>query len=452
MPASIPLEPAPSLPTNEGHPLLRRAFSRRPWLAAGFLITSFVYGTALFVILVTLLALGLGLAITLLGIPILAIALLTWIAAAVIERQRIKLFLGETIPSPYRPRPRGSLMSRARALIGDGAVWRDLVYDFLLFPAGVAEFVIASIAIALPGFMIGASFFFWVGDGPTVFGDSSTGSGWQVDTLPEAALLFTLGLAIVVPCLLIMDWVARGHLAVARWLLGPSRTEELEERAEELEEQKEVLAERVDVLTKTRADVMEAMSLERRRIERDLHDGAQQRLVSLAMTLGMAKEKLNTDPEAAKELIATSHEEAKQVLSELRELVRGIHPAVLTDRGLDAAISAIAGRSPVPVTVEVHLEERLPEAIESTAYYIVSEALTNIAKHSGANRARVTIWLEQGILTVLIWDDGKGGARIGVDHGLRGLADRVAALDGRFTVESPPSGGTTVRAEIPCGL
>jgi signal transduction histidine kinase len=419
-------------------------------MAAGFLITSFIYGTALFVILVTLIAVGLGLAITLIGIPILAVAVLTWIAAAVIERHRIRFFFGVRIPSPYRPRAQGSLLKRARSVLGDGAVWRDLVYIFLLFPAGIFEFTIATIAISLPGAALIAPFFYQVGNGPTFFGDSSTGSGWQIDTFPEAAALFLIGLVILIPCLLIMDWIARGHLAVARWFLSRSRTEELEERTEVLAEQKEVLEERVDVLTKTREDVMDAMVIEQRRIERDLHDGAQQRLVSLAMTLGMAKEKMDSDPETARKLVTASHDEAKQVLREMREFVRGIHPAILTDRGLDAAISAIAGRSPVPVTVEVHLEDRLPEAIESTAYFIVTEALTNVAKHSEATRARVTIWLENGILTVLIWDDGKGGARLGVDSGLRGLADRTAALDGRFTIESPPDGGTTIRAEIPC--
>jgi signal transduction histidine kinase len=270
-----------------------------------------------------------------------------------------------------------------------------------------------------------------------MFGDTNAGTGWQVDTMPEAFAFAAIGLVLLLPCLWAIVGVARGHVIFAKWMLGRNREEELEER--------------VDVLTKTRSDVMDAMLLERRRIERDLHDGAQQRLVSLAMNLGMAKEKMATDPEAARELVSTSHDEAKQVLGELRELVRGIHPAVLTDRGLDAAISAIAGRSPVPVTVEVHLDERLPDGIESTAYFIVAEALTNVAKHSNATRARVTVWKEDGILTVLVWDDGAGGATVNPKGGLGGLADRVAALDGRFTVESPGSGGTTIRAEIPCG-
>jgi signal transduction histidine kinase len=436
MSASTQTAPAPDIPAEPQPNILRRLWRAKPWMAAGFLVTSFAFGTILFVILVTLIALGAGLAITLIGIPILGIAMLTWMAAAMLERQRIKLFFGVTIPAPYKPRPEGSLLHRARVLLGDGAVWKDLIYSFLLFPIGVAEFVIVTVAVTLPFGMIAAPTYYWAGDGPTVFGDSDGGTGWQVDTLPEAIAFAVIGVVILVPCLWAIVGVARGHVIFAKWMLGRNREEELEER--------------VDVLTKTRSDVMDAMLDERRRIERDLHDGAQQRLVSLAMNLGMAKEKMKTDPDAAQALIETSHDEAKQVLGELRELVRGIHPAVLTDRGLDAAISAIAGRSPVPVTVEVHLDERLPEAVESTAYFIVAEALTNVAKHSGATRARVTIWKDEGILTVLVWDDGAGGAAVTPKGGLGGLADRVAALDGRFTVESPGSGGTTVRAEIPC--
>jgi signal transduction histidine kinase len=195
---------------------------------------------------------------------------------------------------------------------------------------------------------------------------------------------------------------------------------------------------------------MRAMHLERRRIERDLHDGAQQRLVALAMELGIAREKLLSDPEGARALIDSSHEDAKLVLAELRDLVRGIHPAVLTDRGLDAAISAIAGRSPIPVEVEVNLRERQPEEVEGTAYFIVVEALTNVAKHSQATRARVSINRERGWLKVEISDNGRGGADLEGGSGLRGLRDRILALDGRFALESEPDKGTTVRAEIPC--
>ena len=230
--------------------------------------------------------------------------------------------------------------------------------------------------------------------------------------------------------------LTRAQIALARTLLGPSSVE---------------LAERVEVLTKSRSGVMEAMLLERRRIERDLHDGAQQRLVALAMDLGMAKEKLKTDPAAAQHLVEASHEEAKRVLSELRDLVRGIHPAVLTDRGLDAAISAVAGRSPVMVTVDVELPGRPPEAVESTAYFVVVEALTNVAKHSGATEAKVWIRRAKDRLSLEVTDNGAGGADLKGGTGLAGLAERIAALDGKFTIESPPGGPTRVRAEIPIG-
>jgi signal transduction histidine kinase len=169
------------------------------------------------------------------------------------------------------------------------------------------------------------------------------------------------------------------------------------------------------------------------------------------MDLGMAKEKLASDPEAARRLVESSHEEAKRVLTELRELVRGIHPAVLSDRGLDAAISAVAGRSPVPVTVDVRLGERLPEAVDPTAYFVVVEALANVAKHSNATRARVVAHRANGRLMVEVEDNGAGGANPTRGTGLTGLGERLAALDGRLTVISPPGGGTCVRAEIPCG-
>jgi signal transduction histidine kinase len=193
---------------------------------------------------------------------------------------------------------------------------------------------------------------------------------------------------------------------------------------------------------------------ERRRIERDLHDGAQQRLISLAMELGMAKEKMPEDPEAARELLEAAHGEAKRALAEIRDLVRGIHPAVLSDRGLDAAISALAGRCPVPVVANVELDGRPSDAVETTAYFVVAEALANVARHAGASEARICVWHERGPeerLVVEVVDDGKGGADPGAGTGLAGLRDRLAALDGRLFVESPVGGPTRVRAQLPLG-
>ncbi|MBI2760237.1 MAG: hypothetical protein HYX51_02280 [Chloroflexi bacterium] len=230
--------------------------------------------------------------------------------------------------------------------------------------------------------------------------------------------------------------MARGHIILAQALLGSNPA---------------ALAERVDALTESRSRVMDAALAERRRIERDLHDGAQQRLVALAMELGMAKMKMDSDPEAAKHLVDEAHREAKLAMVEIRNLVQGIHPAVLTDRGLDAALSALAGRCPAPVAVIVEVDQRPPAVVESAAYFLVAEALTNVAKHSAATEASVVVRRARGILTVEVADNGLGGADLTAGTGLAGLVDRVTALDGRMTVESPPGRGTRLYAELPCG-
>jgi signal transduction histidine kinase len=250
------------------------------------------------------------------------------------------------------------------------------------------------------------------------------------------AALVSLGLATVLPRFII--FLAWGHVTIARYLLAPRRGREAQ------------LAERVEELSVSRSRLLEAALAERRRIERDLHDGAQQRLVAVAMNLGMARQKMETDPAAAAALVEEAHEEAKRAIRDIRGLVRGIHPAVLSDRGLDAAISALAGRSPVPVEVSVEPGHRHPEAVESAAYFVVAEALTNVAKHSDATRASVNVACRDDRLVLEVADDGSGGADPSAGTGLAGLADRVAGLDGRLYVASPPGGPTLVRAELPC--
>jgi signal transduction histidine kinase len=212
----------------------------------------------------------------------------------------------------------------------------------------------------------------------------------------------------------------------------------------------------VTELEESRDASVSASAAELRRIERDLHDGAQQRLVSLAMNLGMAKERLDAvDDPRARELVGQAHEEAKQAIVELRDLVRGIHPAVLTDRGLDAAVSAVAARCPVPVKVRSDLPGRLPSTCEATAYFVVAEALTNVAKHSGATSAKVDLSVRPGdrgdVLVAEVSDDGVGGAVDTGSGGLHGLADRVRAVEGSLRVASPTGGPTTIFAEVPCG-
>ena len=208
-------------------------------------------------------------------------------------------------------------------------------------------------------------------------------------------------------------------------------------------------AEAREQLTASRARIVQAGDAERRRLERNLHDGAQQRLVTLALVLRLAESRLADDPAAAAELLAKGSDELALSLEELRELARGIHPAILTDRGLTPALEALATRATLPVEVNGLPPERLPEAIEAAAFYVVSESLTNIAKYASASRARVELARDDGLLVVEVSDDGVGGADVGKGSGLRGLADRVEALGGRLRVSSEPGQGTTVRAELP---
>ena len=419
--------------------------------SAAFLVSSFFWGGFVFVALVALLTFGAGLAITWIGIPILALAVVAWMAAARIERWRIRKLLRIDIPTPYQRRPTGSLLSRARALLSDPAVWRDLAYGLFLFPIATVEFAVAVAAVLLPLWFVAMPIVVGAGVDSTEFG------AWRIDQMSEALFICVIGFLILIPCLAIAVGMARAHGHVAYALLGPSRTELLEHR--------------VGTLTRSRADVMDAMLIERRRIERDLHDGVQQQLVSLAMNLGMAKEKLApvtlaggdppaegapgpgaaTDVDAARRLVDTSHDEVKLVLKELRELVQGIYPAVLSDRGLDAALSAAAGRCPVPVTLTTRLDRRLAEGAEATAYFVATEALTNVAKHSGATQAWLDVAVEGDLLTIDVRDNGRGMPDRTESRGLEGLRDRVAALDGQLIVQSPTTGGTIVRALIPCG-
>jgi len=401
-----------------------------------------------FVVLAALLLVGLPLTIVWVGLPALALAMLACVYGVRVERWRLRALLGARLPAPYRPLPRGPVLARVRARAADPALWRGLLYLLLLLPTGLAELVVVFV-LAFSAVLVSYPLWFWaLPDGVAI---RATGA-FMADTLPEALLVAMVGLLALAAAAALVPQASRAHGALGRALLGPRRREALDERVEEL--------------TEGRSKAVEAAIAERRRIERDLHDGAQQRLVALAMTLGMARQKLERgpggdvagDPEAT-QLVAEAHEEAKRALAEIRDLIRGIHPAVLTDRGLDAAVSTLAGRSPVPTSVEVELDERPPEAVEITAYFVIAEALANVAKHSGASEARVRARRESGpyartgehsedLLVVEVADDGKGAADPD-GPGLAGLADRAEVLDGHLTVESPASGPTTVRAELP---
>jgi signal transduction histidine kinase len=408
----------------------RLLFSAEPWINWIFMVLSFAVGLFWFIVLVVLIATGAGLSITLVGLPMLAGTLILWTYGARLERYRVNSMLGTHILNPYRPLPEGTNWLRFKTRALDPHTWLDLLYLLLLFPIGIVEFIIAVTTLSIVGGMLAMPLYYHIGSGPDFFTR-------QIDTLPEALVVALLGIPLLFILPYIYVGVGRGHAWFARMLLGVNREAELTERVGEL--------------TESRSRAADATVSELRRIERDLHDGAQQRLVKLSMDLGLAREKMASDPEMARQLIAEAHEESKRAMAEIRDLARGIHPAVLTDRGLDAAISALAGRSPVPVTVDVCLSERLPETVESTAYFIVAEALTNIARHSQATEASVILKREGDILSIDIVDDGVGGADPTRGTGLNGLRDRLAAFDGTLTVNSPEGGPTRVHAEMHCG-
>ncbi len=346
-----------------------------------------------------------------------------------VERFRIAALTGVEISSPHRP-THGPLWRRVLAWLRSGATWKELGYHLVALPETVlfATVVVATWALALALVLLPA----YVAAAPA---EHATLLWWTVEPGAEALAAGAVGLVV----LFTAPWVTRGlhrlSLGVADGLLGGGEAA--------------VLRRQVDHLAASRADVVTSAEAERRRIERDLHDGAQQRLVALAMTLGMAKEKLDRDPEAARALVDEAHREAKNALVELRDLARGLHPPVLTDRGLRAAVAGLASRAPVPVDVDVALDHRAPPSIEGIAYFVISEALTNVARHSGATRARVRVTDTGRLLVVEVDDDGVGGASVERGTGLRGLADRVGAVDGAFRITSPPGGPTSIRADLP---
>jgi signal transduction histidine kinase len=382
-------------------------------------------GIVTFVFTVT----GVTLAIGLLPVFLVGLPMFAWVGAAArglarFERKRMKLFLDIEIPHTIG-RPRGW-----KATLRHGPTWRALMYHVVQLPLATVTFALsfgvfgtALALISLPA---------WVSRVPAKRADlwlltvSNQSSAWWLAGVGILLLVMAFGLTVGLTS-------AEGGLA--RAMLGVSAGE---------------LAQRVDELQGSRARVVDSAEAERRRIERNLHDGAQQRLVALAMNLGRARARYEEDPEAARRLLDEAHNDAKLALTELRDLARGLHPAVLTDRGLDAALSGLAARSPVPVTLDVDEGSRCSPTVEAIAYFVVSEALANTAKHARATSAQVSVRRAGDVLRVVIEDDGVGGADSAAGSGLAGLADRVGGVDGSLRVESPVGGPTVITVELPC--
>lgn len=367
------------------------------------------------------------------------LALLVWVlvqqGANNAERYRAELIYADKIPVPKiessnRDPGMGRFLHNRWLQVKSGAFWRSTAHHYIKMLLGLI--VVAGTIAAICGSIFGI----FAAINP--HGVNTFFIGETIDG--PARIGVAIGSVIVLASSLAILWFAPLlDRALDRALLAPARTVALQAEVTELD--------------RARMAGLEAAAAERLRIERDLHDGAQPRLVALTMTLGMAKTKIDSDPEKAKELVAEAHTEAKGIVNELRQLARGIHPAVLTDRGLDAAVSALAGRSTIPIDVDVRLEGRIGREAEAVSYFVVAECLTNIAKHSGATRASVFIAPTESGVQIVVTDNGHGGARVdrtGRHTGIAGLIDRVEAARGTLNLTSPAGGPTTVVVEVPC--
>ncbi|GII32589.1 sensor histidine kinase [Planotetraspora mira] len=338
-----------------------------------------------------------------------------------LQRKRFAAYLGVDIAPVPRPAAGRDPVRRLFRDMRSRSVWRQVAYHVVAPVISVAGFVAVIVAWSACLVAAGLALRLWL-----------VGSGWT------GSLLALLAFAVFV----VVPWVVQGvtslDVVAAEALLGPSLNDQL--------------AERVETLRESRAEVVEAADAERRRIERDLHDGTQQRLLGLAMNLGMARATLTDLPEPVREVLAQAHEDSKLVLKELRDVVRGLHPAVLTEEGLDAALSGLAARASFPVRLHVDVAERASPTVEAVAFFVVSEALTNISKHAQANSAQIVVRRAGDRLHLTVIDDGRGGAApdAGGGTGLRGLTQRVGSVDGVLRIDSPPGGPTRIEAELPC--
>lgn len=412
---------------------LRALVSPAMWAASVHLLSDGVAAVAglgvLMLVVVSVCLVPVGLV----GVPLLGGA--CWLLGVLgdAERTRFALTLGVLIPAAPRPRPLGALRHPVGVIV-DRATWRRGGYFLALLPVSVLTVSTVVAVWSVPPTLVLLPLYYT--HLPSAHGQLGPATFMGLPgacAVSAAALLFLL---VVSPSLVRL--LSRMDAALGRVLLGPATDAGL--------------AERVEVLTLSRRRVVDAAELERARIERDLHDGAQQRLTSVAMTLGLAKSRLaQGDGFGVGELVDEAHRDAKQAIVELRDLTRGLHPPVLTDRGLDAALSAVAARAPLPVSVDVQATPRPSPAVEATAYFVVSEALTNVAKHADATRAWVTIRRDGNQLTITVGDDGRGGAHPARGGGLAGLTDRVGGVDGCFAVHSPSGGPTVLEVNLPCG-
>ncbi|HEY3505102.1 MAG TPA: sensor histidine kinase [Actinocatenispora sp.] len=426
-----------ALPAAERHPRQRSVLSQLR-VDTGYCLLGLPLSIASFVVVLAMFCVGVGTAVTMGGIFVLIAGMFVARAFANVERRLINKVLRRPVTFPrYKDRSKRTGLRRALVPLTEGQSWADMLWAVFTFVPALAAFVVTVVWWA-------------VGVGYTL------NFAWEWAVLPYeqglsdlmgfshtyghvVAVNTVVGLLFLVSTPLVVRGMALTRAGFGRMLLTRERVTALQERVEELTESREA------------ARSAEASAL--RRLERDIHDGPQQRLVRLTMDLSLAQRRMRTDPDAAAPLLAEAIEQTRETLDELRALSRGIAPPILADRGLAAALAAVTGRCTVPTELDVELPsaDRLSATVENTAYFLVAEALTNVAKHSRATWCRVRVTGDGSVVYVTISDNGMGGAHTAKGHGLAGLADRVRAADGRFDLDSPEGGPTVLTAELPCG-
>jgi signal transduction histidine kinase len=411
---------------------------QRFWRGMAYQLAALPLGIVAFVLSVTGFSVGVGTAIIWIGVPVLVGTLLVGRWTAGMERGMVGWASGRALPPHhYRPTKGAGRLARLVNRLRDPQSWRDLLHSVVAFPLRIAGFVIG--VTWLVGGLGGALAVTWMWSIPY---DDDGGGGlvWLLtgdrSPAPEIALNTVLGLVLLATAPLVL----RGLVAVERGLAVGLLTNE-----------SAALRARATQLEAGRRAAVQAEAQTLRRLERDIHDGPQQRLVRLNMDLEAVVRRLDDDPDRARPLVAEALAQSREALDELRALSRGIAPPILADRGLGPALAAAAARCPVQVSLDVALPDgrRLAAAVENTAYFVVTEALTNVAKHAQATLCTVSVGMDAERVLVQVLDNGRGGAHLGKGHGLAGLADRLAAVEGELDVVSPVGGPTVLTAEIP---
>ncbi|SDG84615.1 Signal transduction histidine kinase [Lentzea fradiae] len=390
-------------------------------------VVTVLFPLALFLAALTIVAGGVGLVF----LPLVLVVLRLWTDA---HRMLAGRLLGRPVRRRFRPL-RGGVLSWWRGVFGDRTTWRDLAWLPVQVAIGLPLGLLTVLSLGLVLASFAGTLFWWAlpDSDPVQLLPGVTIADWGTAVLSGVPVLLVSGAALV----FVLPSLARWWAALTLAVLDRSDAEQLEER--------------VEVLTESRAGALAAHGAELRRIERDLHDGIQARLVSIALRLGIARQTMDTEPEVASTLLAEATEGVEAAMAELRTIVRGIHPPILSDRGLAGAVRSLVADCPVPAHLDLDETGALPAAVETAAYFTLAEALTNVAKHSGAKSVDVRLRTVGERLVVEVTDDGRGGIDEAGGSGVVGIRRRVAALDGVVAVDSPVGGPSRIVVELPCG-